>query len=49
MTNIAFGGADLDRMFVSSAAIGLPESEYDGALFEVEAGVKGLPTHLFGG
>ena len=49
VTNIAFGGADLDRMFVSSAAIGLPESEYDGALFEVEAGVKGLPTHLFGG
>lgn len=49
VTNICFAGAGLDRMFVSSAAVGLPESEYDGGLFEVDAGVKGLPTPLFAG
>jgi xylono-1,5-lactonase len=49
VTNICFAGANLDRMFVSSAAVGLPESEYDGGLFEVDAGVKGLPTPLFAG
>jgi len=49
VTNICFGGADLDRMFVSSAAISLPASDYDGAFFEVDAGVKGLPTHKFKG
>ena len=49
ITNICFAGAGLDRMFVSSAAVGLPESDYDGALFEVDAGVRGLPTPLFAG
>ncbi|WP_242127064.1 SMP-30/gluconolactonase/LRE family protein [Sphingobium sp. Sx8-8] len=49
ITNICFAGANLDRMFVSSAAIGLPESEHDGALFEVFPGVKGLPTHRYAG
>ena len=49
VTNICFGGADLDRMFVTSAAIGLVDSPYDGSLFEVDAGVKGLPTGLFAG
>lgn len=49
VTNITFAGANLDRMFVTSAAFGLPESEYDGALFEVDAGVTGLPTPLFAG
>ena len=49
VTNICFAGSALDRMFVSSAAVDLPESDYDGALFEVEAGVKGMPTPLFAG
>ena len=49
VTNICFAGAGLNRMFVSSAAVGLPDSEYDGGLFEVDAGVKGLPTPLFAG
>lgn len=44
ITNIAFAGEKLDRMFVTSAATGLPESEFDGALFEVEAGVTGVPA-----
>ena len=46
ITNVAFGGAGLNRLFVSSAAIGLPASDVDGALFEVEAGVCGLPANL---
>ena len=49
VTNISFAGPDLGRMFVTSAAVGLPASEYDGALFEVDAGVRGLPTPLFAG
>ena len=49
VTNICFAGAGLNRMFVSSAAVGLPDNEYDGGLFEVDAGVKGLPTPLFAG
>lgn len=49
ITNICFAGPDLDRMFVSSAAIGMPDSEYDGAFFEVFPGVRGLPTHPYAG
>ncbi|WP_327755059.1 SMP-30/gluconolactonase/LRE family protein [Sphingobium sp. SJ10-10] len=49
VTNICFAGERLDRMFVSSAATGLPESEYDGAFFEVFPGVQGLPTYPYVG
>lgn len=49
VTNICFAGEALDRMFVSSAATGLPESEYDGAFFEVFSGVKGLSSHPYTG
>ncbi|RJF94141.1 SMP-30/gluconolactonase/LRE family protein [Sphingomonas cavernae] len=49
VTNITFAGADLDRMFVTSAATGLTEGPHDGALFEVDCGIRGLPTHYFGG
>ncbi|MGY4398949.1 D-xylonolactonase [Sphingomonas sp. UYAg733] len=49
ITNMAFVGERLDRLFVTSAATGLPQSEFDGALFEVETGSIGLPTHEFAG
>ena len=49
VTNICFAGPDLDRLFVSSAAIGLDATPYDGGLFEVDCGGRGLPTHLFAG
>jgi sugar lactone lactonase YvrE len=49
VTNISFAGANLDRMFVSSAAIGLPASLYDGAFYEIHANAVGLPTGLFHG
>ncbi|WP_159982308.1 MULTISPECIES: SMP-30/gluconolactonase/LRE family protein [unclassified Novosphingobium] len=47
ITNIAFAGEKLDRMFVTSASKGLPESEFDGALFEVESGVVGNPAGTY--
>lgn len=49
ITNIAFAGEKLDRMFVTSAAVGLPASDYDGALFEVECGVMGVPPGIYRG
>ena len=49
ITNIAFAGPGLDRMFVTSAADGVDEA-HGGALFEVDPqGFRGLPTHMFGG
>ena len=53
-TSLAFGGADLDRLFVTSAAIGLSaeqRSRYplSGGLFELDAGVRGLPACPFAG
>ncbi|TVV73012.1 SMP-30/gluconolactonase/LRE family protein [Sphingomonas solaris] len=49
ITNIAFAGPSLDRMFVTSAATGLPPTPMDGALFEMDAGAIGLPPGLFAG
>jgi sugar lactone lactonase YvrE len=49
ITNLTFAGEGLDRMFVTSAATGLPPTDVDGALFEVEAGVKGNPTYAYAG
>jgi xylono-1,5-lactonase len=49
ITNICFAGDGLDRMFVTSAADGLPDEEHAGALFEVDAGVRGLPPGQFAG
>ncbi|MCW1381640.1 SMP-30/gluconolactonase/LRE family protein [Novosphingobium sp. KCTC 2891] len=50
VTNIAFAGEAHDRMFVTSAATGLPPSEFDGALFEVDCGgITGNPTVPFPG
>lgn len=49
ITNICFAGEALDRMFVTSAADGVPNEECAGCLFEVDAGVRGLPPGQFGG
>ncbi len=43
----AFGGPDLDRLFVTSAAAGATSgtsNPLDGALFVVDPGCRGLPT-----
>jgi sugar lactone lactonase YvrE len=48
VTNVCFGGQGLDRMFVTSASDGV-EEEHGGCLFEVDAGVSGLPPYRYRG
>ncbi|MEA2026376.1 MAG: SMP-30/gluconolactonase/LRE family protein [Chloroflexota bacterium] len=53
-TSCAFGGPDLDHLFVTSARDGLSEAElaeqpHAGALFVIEPGVTGLPITPFAG
>ena len=52
-TSCAFGGPSLDRLFVTSARIGLNQNALAmqplaGALFMVECSVRGLPERAFG-
>lgn len=54
ITSCAFAGEKLDRLFVTSAAIGLGKEQraaepLAGSLFEVEPGCTGLPTRQFRG
>lgn len=54
VTSCAFGGDHLDRMFVTSARIGLSGAQLEreplaGGLFEIDPGAKGLPTQQFAG
>lgn len=54
VTSCAFGGPDFDRLYVTSAMIGLSEQQradqpLAGGLFELDVGVKGLPPGQFGG
>lgn len=49
----AFGGPDLDRLYVSSATVGLSPGELaaapaSGGVFVLPAGVRGLPEQRFG-
>ncbi|PYI57590.1 SMP-30/gluconolaconase/LRE domain protein [Paenibacillus flagellatus] len=53
-SSCTFGGANRDRLFITSARTGIPESElakqpFAGGLFVFEAGVCGQPTRAFGG
>jgi sugar lactone lactonase YvrE len=48
ITNVVFAGADLDRMFVTSAADGV-EEEAGGCLFEVDPGCRGVLPHRYRG
>lgn len=48
ITSCTFAGARLDRLYVTSASVGLDEV-HGGALFEVDPGVTGLPAHRFAG
>lgn len=47
LTSCAFAGADLDRLFVTSAAEDDTASPHAGALFEVDAGVRGFAPRQF--
>ncbi len=49
ITSCAFAGAGLDRMFVTSAAVGIEAEPLAGALFEVESGTHGIAPTLFAG
>ncbi|WP_066547241.1 MULTISPECIES: SMP-30/gluconolactonase/LRE family protein [unclassified Sphingomonas] len=50
VTNLTFGGARLDRLFVTSAAVDLPTSVHDGGLFEILShGASGSDPGTFGG
>jgi D-xylonolactonase len=54
VTSCTFGGDGLDRMFVTSARIGLTEAQLAkeplaGGLFEIDPGTIGLPTRQFAG
>jgi sugar lactone lactonase YvrE len=53
-TSLVFGGTRLDRLYVTSASIGLsPEQRLaaplSGGLFEIDVGIRGLPEFTFDG
>ncbi|WP_408591612.1 SMP-30/gluconolactonase/LRE family protein [Novosphingobium sp.] len=48
ITKPCFAGENFDRLFVTSAADGVDEP-LAGAVFEVDPGCRGLPSHRFGG
>jgi sugar lactone lactonase YvrE len=53
-TSCAFGGENLDILYVTSASFNLSEQQraaapLAGSLFAVDAGVKGLPEPRFAG
>jgi len=47
VTSCCFAGPRLERMFVTTAAIGRDDEPLAGALFEVEPGVRGAPTYAY--
>lgn len=49
VTNCCFAGPALERMFVTSAAIGAEDESLSGCLFEVAPGVRGAPTYAYCG
>jgi sugar lactone lactonase YvrE len=54
ITNVAFGGPDLDTLYITSACSGLKPAERQaqplaGGLFAVRTTARGCPAHLFAG
>jgi len=49
VTSCVFAGPQLDRMFVTTAAVGRENEELAGALFEIDPGVRGAPAYAFNG
>lgn len=51
VTACAFGGPELADLYITTSRIGVAEDEQPaaGALFRVEPGIRGLPTHGFAG
>ena len=53
VTSCAFGGADLDELYVTSACKGMSETQRkqyprSGGLFRIRTGLRGMPTFVFG-
>ncbi|MDQ8200057.1 SMP-30/gluconolactonase/LRE family protein [Pelagicoccus enzymogenes] len=51
VTSCAFGGKDLDTLYITTASIGFEDADWKrepqaGGLFSVEPGVKGVPSFL---
>jgi xylono-1,5-lactonase len=49
VTSCCFAGAALERMFVTTAAIGREDEPLAGGLFEVSPGVRGAPVYAYAG
>ena len=49
VTSCVFAGARLDRMFITTASVGMEHEPLAGGLFEADPGVIGLPTNTFAG
>jgi sugar lactone lactonase YvrE len=50
VTSCAFGGPDLDEMYVTTASFSVkPEFPHSGGLFRFKPGVRGLPAFEFAG
>jgi sugar lactone lactonase YvrE len=54
VTSVAFGGPDLDTLYITTARIGLNDADlkkqpHAGGLFRCRPGVKGIPAPEFGG
>ncbi len=49
VTSVAFGGEDLDRLYITTARWGLDEAGVNGHLFVADPGVRGLPATPFAG
>lgn len=49
ITSCCFAGPDLERMFVTSAAVGREDEPLAGCLFEVSPGIRGAPVYAYGG
>ena len=47
-TMVAFGGSDLETLYVTSATHGQPGRLHEGGLFRFRPGVRGWPRPLFG-
>ena len=53
VTACAFGGPNLDKLYITTASLDMTDEEkarypHAGSLFEVDPGVKGVKSNLFG-
>lgn len=53
VTSCAFGGADLDELYITTARTGLDDAKladqpHAGGIFRIRTGAKGLPANRFG-